>query len=223
MKPTLLAAAALAVFALAAPAAASAATLSVSNSQPCFGNGDTVNFAGSGYTPGGIVDFTRDGAPVPANPPIRAASDGSVSARLQVSKRTGQKRRTYAATDRTNAANTASVQIRVSELDVTMTPPRGRPSLPRRIEAVGFTDGSRTLWAHILFRGNVRTLKVGPLTGPCRGLTRTKRLFGRSPGFGRHVIHFDTHRRFRRTVAQRISFSFRIFRTSGASAAAVRD
>ena len=219
MKPHVAALAATAV-ALAAPAAASGATLRVENQKPCFGTGDTVKFAGAGYTPGSRVDFTRDRKPVPADPPIRAGSDGTVNAQLKILV-TGQRqeRRTYAATDHTNPAITASVPVTASPLDVTMRPRRGRPNLPRRIAAVGFTSG-RTLWAHISFRGNVRTFKVGALKGPCRRLSATKRLFGARPPSGRHIIQFDARRRYRRKPpAQRITFNFRIFRTSGASAA----
>jgi hypothetical protein len=213
------AAIAAATVAFAAPASASAATLVVDNEKPCFGTGDTVRFSGTGYTAGGIVAFTRDGVGVPADPPITAGADGTMNARLRVvADRPGQQLRTYAATDQTNPANTASVPVNVSELNVAMRPRRGRPNRPRRISAVGFTGG-RTLWAHIVFRGNVRTLKVGALKGPCRSLTARKRLFSARPRFGRHVIHFDTSRRYRRRVPQRISFSFRIFRVFRGSAA----
>jgi hypothetical protein len=209
--------------ALAGPAAASAATLVTSPKKPCFGSGDRVNFRGTGFTPGGIVDFTRDGDPVAADPPITALSDGTINAGLTVFNERGVERRSYAAIDRANPALTAAAPVTVSELDVNMRPRSGEPSEPRRIAATGFTRGS-TLWAHIVFRGNVRNFRIGALTGDCRNLTRRKRLFGADPPFGRHLIHFDTSRRFRRSVPdtfQRISFSFRIFRTSNAGGARI--
>jgi hypothetical protein len=130
-------------------------------------------------------------------------------------------RRSYAATDRSNPALTAAAPVTVSELDVNMNPLDGAPRRPRTIVAVGFTGG-RTLWAHIVFKGRVRNLRLGALRGDCRNLTARKRLFGANPPFGRHLIHFDTSRRFRRgnqEPDQRISFSFRIFSTSNAGAA----
>jgi hypothetical protein len=209
---SILAAVAAAALAVAAPAAASAPTLEVSNPKPCYGAGDTVNFLGTGFTAGGIVEFSRDGEPIPADPPIRAAADGSVRARLEVFKRSGRKRRVYGATDRTDPARTASTRVTVSELKVDLRPRRARPGSARTIRAVGFTTGT-TLWAHIVFKGDVRTLEIGALKGSCHGLTRRLRLFSAQPAFGRHIIHFDTHRRYRRKVAQRVSFSFRIFPT----------
>jgi hypothetical protein len=206
--------------ALVAPAVATAqATLTTSPQKRCFGSGDRVSFQGTGFTPGGIVDFTRDGTPVAANPPITALADGTVSAGLTVFNERGVEQRSYAAVDRTKPALTAAAPVMVSELDVDMRPLDGAPSRPRRIAAVGFTGG-RTLWAHIVFKGEVRNLKVGRLKGACRNLRKRKRLFGADPAFGRHLIHFDTQRRFRRgeRPAQRISFRFEIFRTSNPAA-----
>lgn len=217
-----LAAIVVAVVALAAPAAAAAqATLRITPAKPCFGTGDAVNFRGTGFTPGGIVDFTRDGEMVDADPPITAFPDGTVNAGLRVFNESGMEQRSYAATDRTNPALTAAAPVTVSELDVNMTPLNGAPSRTRRIVAVGFTGGT-TLWAHIVFKGRVRNLRIGALKGDCRNLTTRKRLFAANPPFGRHLIHFDTSRRFRRGDQgpdQQISFSFRIFRTSNEGAA----
>jgi len=214
-----------AAVALASPAAASAqVTLTTSPAKPCFGTGDRVNFRGSGFTPGGIVDFTRDGELVRADPPITALPDGTVNAGLTVFNERGVENRTYAATDRTTPTLTASVPLTVSAVDVNMRPRSGAPSQPRTISALGFTQGS-TLWAHIVFRSKVRNLKIGALTGACRDLTKRKRLFGPNPPFGRHLIHFDTKRKYRSNVPktfQRVSFRFQIFRMSnpGARAAA---
>lgn len=213
MKPSLVVSLT-AALGLAAPAAASAqATLSSSPDKPCFGSGDRVTFRGGGFTPGGIVDFTRDGERVKADPPIRALPDGTVNAGLTVFNERGVERRTYAATDRTNPALTASVPLTVSALDVKMRPRSGAPSRPRRISAMGFTTG-QTLWAHIVYKGSVRNLKIGALRGACRNLTKTRRLFPPNPPFGRHLIHFDTSRKFIRDTPdtfQRVSFRFRIF------------
>jgi hypothetical protein len=211
-----------AAVALVAPAAASAqATLMTTPAKPCFGSGDRVNFHGGGFTPGGIVDFTRDGEPVEANPPITALADGTVNAGLTVFNEQGVEQRSYAATDRINPALTAAAPVTVSELDVNMRPRSGAPSQPRRISAVGFTGGS-TLWAHIVFKGKVRNLRIGALKGACRNLTKRARLFGPNPPFGRHLIRFDTSRRFRRAAPeQEVSFSFRIFRMSNPGGARV--
>jgi hypothetical protein len=222
MKPSLTAAVAALVAAFAAAGPASAATLRVDPMKRCFGANDRLNFVGEGYAAGGIVDFTRDGDPIEAREPIVANSAGSVRARLTVLHSGRRERRTYAAADRGNPANTASVRVTVSELAVRVRPRGGRSNEPRRITAAGFTFGSsRTLWAHVVFRGSVRNLRIGTLRGACRTLTTTKRLFGAQPPFGRHRVYFDTRRRFRRRgVRQRIWFPFDISRPAAAAAPA---
>jgi hypothetical protein len=205
-----LAATAAATLALVAPAASPAASLTTAPVKPCYGTGDRVSFAGSGFTPGALVDFTRDGRPVSGSP-LSAQPDGTVTGNLNVVQPNGQAVRTYTATDRQNPANTASTQITVSELDVSVSAIGDRPAARRRIVARGFTSG-RTLWAHILFRNKVRNVEIGRLEGACRRLRTIKRLFRRGAPLGRRLIHVDTVRRYRRQgVPQRISFEFDLF------------
>jgi hypothetical protein len=209
MKPSLAAVAA-ATVALAAPSSAPAATLTTMPSKACYGTGDSVNFIGSGFTPGGLVDFTRDGRTVSGSP-ISALPDGSFGGGLDVVQPRGRAVRTYTATDRQNPANAASTSITVSELDVRMRPAGGRPAARRRIFAEGFTTG-QTLWAHILFRSSLRTVRIGRLKGACGWLRTRKQLFPADAPLGRRLIHLDTLRRYRRRgVAQRISFEFDIY------------
>ena len=200
--------------ALAGPAAAAGPTLTVSQAKPCYGTGDQVSFRGSGFTPGAVLIFTRDGERINAKPPIRAdpvdtPEPGALRAMIRVFNRSGQERRTYAATERANRANTASTQIMVSELDVDMSPTVGPPGALRRITAVGFTTGS-TLWAHIVFKGKVRNVKIGALKGPCGELTERRRLFAASPPFGVRRIYFDTSPSYEPRVAQRVPWRFTV-------------
>jgi hypothetical protein len=200
-----LAALASAATVLAAPAAASAATLRLDPAKPCFGTGDRLNFVGTGFTPGGIVDFSRDGARLHADPPIRADASGTVNAGLTVLKRHGRKVRTYTARDRSDRRNRASIRVTVSEATVAIRPTTGRPARVRRIAAVGFTTG-RTLWAHVVRISSgraLRNVRLGRLRGACHRLRTRRRLFGGDPPTGRYLIQFDTRRTYRRNVRQR--------------------
>lgn len=201
-----------AILALGLPAAAAAAELTVSPEKRCYGSGETVEFSGTGFSPGGIVDFTRDGDPIRTrgDRDIRAGSDGVVLARLPLARGRGSKVRTYAAIDRQDPALSDSVDIRVSGLSVDIRPQGGQPSRRRRITAVGFTTGT-TLYAHILHEGTVRNLRIGRLRGRCHELDARKRLFGRGAPSGRHTVRFDTKRRYRRTSpAQYFTWRFKI-------------
>jgi hypothetical protein len=207
-----LAAFAAAATVLAVPAAASAATLRLDPAKPCFGTGDRLNFVGTGFTPGAIVDFTRDGDRLRADPPIRADASGTVNAGLTVRKRHGRKVRTYAARDRSKPRNRASVRVTVSEATVAIRPTTGRPARIRRIAAVGFTTG-RTLWAHVVRipSGRVlRNVRLGRLRGACHRLRARRRLFRGNPPTGRYLIQFDTRRTYRRNVGQRDHYTFTV-------------
>ena len=202
------------VLALGAPAAASAATLAVTPSKACYGTGERVTFQGAGFTPGGIVDFTRDGEPIPTknDEDIMAGRSGDVEADLPLANARGSERRTYAVIDRQNPALTASVELRISELNVDISPDGGQPFRLRRITATGFTKGSDTLYAHIVHRGRVRNMRIGDVKGPCGRVNAKRRLFGRTPPSGRHTIRFDTRRRYLdRAPAQRYRWRFTIF------------
>jgi hypothetical protein len=222
---SLLAAAAVA---LAAPAAASAATLQVIDQRDCYGTGERVVLYGSGYTPGGIVDFTSNGDLIRlgrGEEPIRAGGTGEVAARIKVAGRNGPQMRNYGAVDRTDPTLTASVSVRVSEVNVDIRPSSGRPTRRRKIIAEGFTMGPRTLWAHVLHKGSVRTFRVGRLKGGCGKLTARRRLFRPGAPRGIHKIFFDTRRKYRRRSApvQRFGWRFRIFPVrSAAEASATR-
>jgi hypothetical protein len=207
-----------ATLSLAAPVPAAAATLTTSPPKACYGTGDSVSFSGSGFTPGGLVDFTRDGRTVSGSP-IPTQPDGSFHEGLAVVQPRGREVRTYTATDRQQPASTASTQVTVSELDVRMRPGSGPAAALRTIAAKGFTTG-RTLWAHVAFRGSVRSVRIGRLRGACGRLRSRRRLFRADAPLGRRLIHFDTVRRFRkRGVAQRISFEFDIVRVGAAAGA----
>jgi hypothetical protein len=209
-----LAALASAATVVVAPAAASAATLRLDPAKPCFGTGDRLNFVGTGFTPGGIVDFTRDGNRLRADPPIRADASGTVNAALTVRKRHGRKVRTYAARDRSDPRNRASVRVTVSEATVGIRPTTGGPTRSRWIAAVGFTTG-RTLWAHVVRMPSGRVLRnsrIGRLQGACHRLTTRRRLFRRNAPAGRYLIQFDTRRTYRRNVRQRDRYTFTVTR-----------
>jgi hypothetical protein len=199
--------------ALSVPAAASAATLAVTPSKPCYGTGEKVTFRGTGFSAGGIVDFTRDGELIPTrdDEDIMAGPAGEVEADLPVANARGSETRTYAAIDRANPTLRASIELRISELNVDIRPDGGQPSRRRRITGVGFTRGS-TLYAHIVHRGTVRNLRIGPVRGACGKVEATRRLFGPRAPNGRHVIRFDTRRRYLdKPPAQRYRWRFTIF------------
>jgi hypothetical protein len=197
----ILAAVAIASFAVAAPATASAATLTVDPVRSCYLEQDRVFLVAEGYTPNGMVDFSREGNLV-------ATLQADAAGRLQGTLRLpglimGQSPLTYVATDKADPTRTAQVSLLTTAVDVRVSPRNGPPNRRLRIRARGFRGGS-TLWAHVRRvkrRGGgpvrVRTVRIGRVRGPCWTANVRRRLFRRNTGAGRYRVQFDTFRRYK--------------------------
>jgi hypothetical protein len=213
------AAVALASVAFAAPASASAATLTVDPVRTCYLEQDQVFLLAQGYTPNGRVDFTRAGNLVAS---LEADASGQIQGTLRLPGLImGQRPLTYVATDQADPARTAQVSLLTTAVDVRVTPKTGQPNRLLRIRARGFRGGS-TLWAHVrkVKRGGgpvrTRTVRVGRVRGPCWTANVRKRLFRRGTASGRYRVQFDTFRRYKPN--RRIEYDelfVRITRASG--------
>jgi hypothetical protein len=205
MRP-LRAALAVASLVLAAPGAASAATLTVEPVRPCYRETSRVFLLAEGYTPNGDVAFTRGGNPVAT---LTADASGTIQGNLRLpGLLRGQEVLTYVATDQTDPALTAQVSLLTTATYVRVEPRTGASNRRLRISARGFRGG-RTLWAHVRRvnrrGGPVRTraVRIGRVRGPCWKVRARKRLFRRSTPPGRYRVQFDTFRRYKpmRTIA----------------------
>lgn len=214
------AAVAIASITLAAPATASAATLTVDPVRACYLEQQQVFLFADGYTPNGKVDFTRDGnlvATLDANPA------GQIQGTLMLPGLImGQRPLTYVATDQADPARTAQVSLLTTAVDVRVSPRNGPPNRLLRIRARGFRGGT-TLWAHVRRvkrRGGgpvrTRTVRVGRVRGPCWTANVRKRLFRRGTGAGRYRVQFDTFRRYK--PDRRIEYDELFVRITRASA-----
>jgi hypothetical protein len=177
---------------LAAPASASAASLTVSPQKRCYSSGETVNLLGAGFSPLGSATVTRDASALGV---LQSNGTGAFAGRLTVGQGSGRKTKTYTATDDIDSTLTASVQILVSAVRVTLSPPNGAPGRRMSISAQGFTTG-RTLWAHVVRGKSKRNVKIGGLKGACGGLKTRKRLLPPSARVGVYTIQFDTFKAY---------------------------
>ena len=196
------------LMALAAPASASAATLTVTPEKRCYSHGESVNLIGSGFTPGTDASITRDGSLLGSLP---TDALGAFNGVLTLAQPNGQRMKTYTAADGTSPTLTASDQITVSAVRVGLRPGNGAPGRVMSINARGFTTG-RTLWAHIVKGKRKRHIRLGRLEGACGRLETRRRLLKPSAALGVHTIQFDTFRRYRRGRAVRDVASIQVTR-----------
>ena len=197
---------AVAIATFAAPSAAHAASLVTNPAKSCYRSGETVHFVGGGFTRSSTANLSRDGVFVGS---ILTDASGQFDAGLRLLQDSGSQERTYMASDASNPATTASIQVTVSALAVRLSPNTGRVSRRFRIRARGFTTG-RTLWAHVVHRRSKRHLKIGHLSGSCHTLQARWRLLPANARLGRHRIQFDTYRRYRPDRKVQRHFTIRV-------------
>jgi hypothetical protein len=199
---------------LAGASVAQAAVLAADPDLRCYAEASSVLLPGEGFTPNAQVDFTRDGTPLVANPPIVADAAGQVSATLTLpSLLKGQKVREYVATDTANPANVASLSLLVTATDVALKPKRGKPERLLRIGARGFFGGGKTLWAHVVRGGRARNVKIGRIKGPCKKVRAKRRIFPAGVASGSYRVQFDAFKRYRKKREFKSTFNVTIFRT----------
>lgn len=203
---------------LATPSAASGQNLALDPDRSCYAPHQVISLTGYGFTPDGDVALSAGGQQIG----IGAADyDGLFSARLRAPALPfAEAALRFTATDQTYLLNRASTLVRLTSVGVRVTPTTGDPARPRRVRARGFFTGS-TLYAHVRHRNRVRNLRVGRLSGPCRRVDATRRLFPPGVDPGAYTLHFDTNRRFVREDggAARITYAVKIAARSGARTA----
>jgi lipoprotein-anchoring transpeptidase ErfK/SrfK len=210
-----------AVLALAAPAVASAAAIGVLPKRSCYRSGQELFFQGTGFSPRAGVSIASDGASIGS---LTTNPQGTFAGALTPALRSGERVKTYAATDRSNPAIAASLALRVSALDVKVRPRSGRPGRKVRLRARGFTN-SETLYSHVVRGRYRRTVRVGRLKGACHTKNARKRVFSRSTPTGSYIVQFDGRRKYRKKTKVKVRYRVFVFksrRRGRASAAAAR-
>ena len=193
------------------PASAHAAALSplkpcyVSVTQQNPGGPDqivreAIELAGSGFTPGALVDVSVAGR---LERTVQADAAGNLPAQPLQSpyQRRGQGTFELTAAERGNPVNTVTLPSRTTALRLDLRPKRARPSKRIRFVGSGFT-AQRAVWAHYLYRGKVRkTVRlVRRIDNPCGTFSvRRRQIPIKRPRLGRWRLQVDQQRRYSRT------------------------
>lgn len=203
---------------LAAAPGASAAEFSISPVKPCYGSGERVTLAGSGFTPLGDVVVRKDGESLGTTAADTTGAFSGVGLTIKLAE--GRQRRTYSATDTSNPTLTASTRALVSEVDVVLGPRDGAPGRRLSISATGFTTGN-TLWAHVIRGPSRRHIELGRLGGRCHSLSARRRILPRNARVGLYSVQFDAFRRYEKERPNSVGYEIDVRRGRGALASGV--
>jgi hypothetical protein len=198
MRHGRLAAAVAAAGVLSAPAAAPAATLEPL--KPCYVSAtkaqrEQVALAGSGFTPGAVLDVALDGKVVGTATADASGALGGQAVRAPFVARGSRAFRVTVA-ERDDPSSAVELRARVTALVAELVP---APRLPRqrvRWRGRGFT-GTGPLFVHYVRKGrHHRTVRLGRASGPCGAFAVEARQFPFRPGTGRWVVRIDQQRRY---------------------------
>jgi hypothetical protein len=161
---------------------------------------EPVQFSGSGFTPGGLVDISLDGA---VQRTVQADAAGNLPAQALDApyRRKGERKFRLAATDQANPANTIEAVSNVTAFDVSIKPSTAAPSSKVRFSGRGFTQPG-TVYGHYLFGGRVRkTVKLSEHpAAPCGTFrVRRKQIPIRKPRLGQWTLQIDQEKKYRRS------------------------
>jgi hypothetical protein len=198
----------LAAAALTVPSAAEAAGLSVD--RRCYGPGERVLFTGTGFTPNGQYALSTGGQQLGLGMNNAVGEFELPLAAPQLSR--GERRDPFTATDQTDLTITASTEVRLTALDVTVKPKRGNPGIERRIKARGFTRGKK-LFAHVKQGSRQRNVEVGRLRKPCGVVSAKRRIFSSNAKTGVYQVQFDAKRKYSPRTAPQVTFLVTVFQT----------
>lgn len=201
--------------ALATPASASAAAISVNS--PCFintnpGVGAPMTITGSGFVPGDLIDISGNTVFTTAT----AAANGTFSTVIQApilsTTGPGSMKTTLTATDESNSADVATTLVRSANLAVSTNPGSVRNVRKDKVtfSFSGFTPGKHIygFYAHKRIVGKIR---FGAASGPCGTLRQRALLFpGGRPKNDTYKVTFESVSRYSRTAFPKVSGTLRI-------------
>ncbi|HEX8103053.1 MAG TPA: hypothetical protein VF533_10590 [Solirubrobacteraceae bacterium] len=203
MKTTRLIVLAAAAAPLLLPGAADAAVLTAI--KPCYvsvpgtaPDTETIDLAGSGFTPNARVDIDIDGQRTVTGAPVDAAGTLATAAKAPfVAER--DRPFTITATEQGAPAPAAVAESRVTALNVGIFPAVSPPTKKVRFRGRGFTAGGK-VYAHYRFRGKTRKTVVFRTKGPCGKFKARKRQIPvKRARTGEWIVQFDHHKRFTET------------------------
>jgi hypothetical protein len=172
-------------------ATAQAASLGVDPPRACHLSGQTANVFGSGYTPNGQVNVSIGGTP----DSTVADAAGNISLPLRFLPVKGIQIAQVAATDVTNAALTASVQLRITRLHVDVNPTTAPAGKSRRIKGYGLLPGK--VFMHVRGPHGYRTdTRLANAKKPCGTFKIHRTIVPAGVRSGAYKVRFDGKRKY---------------------------
>jgi hypothetical protein len=189
-------------------ATAQAQSLSIAPPKPCYLAGDQITTTATGFTPGGLVNFTIDGTSLG---PLVADPAGTAVGALTLGTMRGVKSHGLSATDQTNPALVANVAFLGTTRQVVVKPRNAAAGTPRRLKGYGFLAGPR-VYMHVRGGGYSADKRIAKPSGACGTFATRKVIVPASAGLGRYRVQFDHKKKLSKKTRPRVVGTMRVSR-----------
>jgi hypothetical protein len=188
------------------PAAAQAQSVTIAPVKPCYLAGEQITATATGFTAGGLVDFSIDGRSLG---PLVADPSGSAVGVLTLGTMRGAKSHGLTATDQTNPALVANAAFLGTTNQVVVKPKNAPAGRARTLRGYGFLAGPR-VFMHVRGRGYSADKRIARPSGPCGTFATRRVIVPASAGLGRYTVQFDAKRKYSKKTQPRVRGTMRV-------------
>jgi hypothetical protein len=200
--------------ALAAPASAQVIAIApkcVVNAKPAVGSPMAV--AGSGFTPGDMIELSGGGADGTTTAGTAGEFDTLIQAPILSTPFAAAQKFTLTAQDETTGTGSASTTFWVANLAFDTKPSFAKPSKKVTFKFSGLRSGAMIYGHYLAGKKVVATHAFGRAKGVCGQLTAKSQLFpGGNPRADKYKVQIDDSRHYRAKSLPRIDSSLAIER-----------
>jgi phospholipase/lecithinase/hemolysin len=198
----------------ATAATANAATLSLDPVKQCYLSGTSATISGTGFTPGGGITVTAEGAQ-----PGHTVADtaGSFAATWNFGGLHAVKSHLIVATDDTNPATKGSVSYVGTTQQVALKDTRGKPGKKKKLRGYGFIFGKKA-FMHVRGHGIKTNTFLKRVKAPCGTFVVKKAFVHANAPVGLYRVQFDHKKSYKKHRAGSIAYQLSVFRTFSSTA-----
>ena len=190
---------------------AHAATLTATSPKPCYLGRERTTVTGTGFTPNGSVSATFAGL----SAPVFADPTGAIGLDLQFPEVKGVKTLAVTATDDTNPALSATLNLIATTLHIDVNPTHAKPGKKLRIKGYGLLGGKK-VYMHVRGPHHYRSdAKVARTKAPCGTFKIHRKIVPAGARPGVYTVLFDAKKRFSKKTKPQTGGTLTVTKTFG--------
>jgi hypothetical protein len=190
---------------------AQAASLTAIPAKACYVSGEQTEVDGTGFTPNGAVGATFAGL----STTVFADPAGAIGLQLTFPGVKGIKTLPVTATDVTNPALTATLNLTATRLHVDVNPTNAKAGKKLRIKGYGLLSGKK-VYMHVRGPHHYKSdTKVAKTKAPCGTFKTHRKIVPASARPGKYKVRFDAKKKFSKQTTPQTGGTLTVTKTFG--------